>query len=613
VPPHLGLIFALVLFFPSMGIAGTFTAFGPKNYVDNGSILPIVFTDTFTVLNPNTPYTLKIHNGGLNGEFSRIISGSIKINGVEVVNVLQLNATATVIERSVTLNSQNQLVVELINLPRLLGQPPAGITVQITGVDNDPPTITATVNPPPNSAGWNNTDVTVSFSCTDSASGVASCSGPVTLTTEGANQIVSGTAVDNVGNTATASVTVNIDKTIPSVEITSPPDGTTAIGSETTVTGTVSDSLSGIAGVSCNGAPASVSGSTFTCDVPLSEGANTIEALATDVAGNTNSSTLTVNFIVIPGVNITSPENLSLLNSSPITVSGTVDISVVAVEVNGVPATVSGGGFTATGVPLLEGSHTITAAATDAQGNVGTSSITLILDSSPPTVVIDSPAGGATLTQSFITVTGRIDDVVTRAAGGDNDATVTVNGLDAFVLNGSFAVQLQLQQGLNTITATAQDGVGNTSSSSIQVTFQPPAGNRINLVAGNNQTGVVGSALGQPLVVSLTNGSGNPISGTVTFTVLRGDGALASVSEGGRTVNAATDSSGLAEALFNLGARSGAGNQRVKAAASGFSGEVVFSASAVNGPAVGIKTISGENQMRCGRKAATGAFCSVCA
>ncbi|MGH7807752.1 MAG: carboxypeptidase regulatory-like domain-containing protein, partial [Thermodesulfobacteriota bacterium] len=71
---------------------------------------------------------------------------------------------------------------------------------------------------------------------------------------------------------------------------------------------------------------------------------------------------------------------------------------------------------------------------------------------------------------------------------------------------------------------------------------------------------------------------------------------LNSVSEGGRTVNVVTDSSGLAEAPFTLGTRSGAGDQRVKAAASGFSGEIIFSASAVNGPAEGIKTISGENQ-----------------
>ena len=72
----------------------------------------------------------------------------------------------------------------------------------ITGikVDKKPPTISATRLPAPNANGWNNTDVTVSFSATDGGSGVATVSAPVTLTGEGAGQVVTGIAVDQAGN-----------------------------------------------------------------------------------------------------------------------------------------------------------------------------------------------------------------------------------------------------------------------------------------------------------------------------------------------------------------------------------------------------------------------------
>lgn len=85
-------------------------------------------------------------------------------------------------------------------------------------IDKTPPTIIGSRNPAPNANGWNNTDVTVSFSCSDGQSGVDSCSSPTTLSAEGAGQSVIGTAVDLAGNTASATVdNINIDKTSPSL------------------------------------------------------------------------------------------------------------------------------------------------------------------------------------------------------------------------------------------------------------------------------------------------------------------------------------------------------------------------------------------------------------
>ena len=72
------------------------------------------------------------------------------------------------------------------------------ITVRI---DKTAPTITHTQSPLPNADGWNNTDVTVTFDCADQAdlSGIASCTAPQTVTTDGANQVVTGVAQTTPG------------------------------------------------------------------------------------------------------------------------------------------------------------------------------------------------------------------------------------------------------------------------------------------------------------------------------------------------------------------------------------------------------------------------------
>lgn len=91
-------------------------------------------------------------------------------------------------------------------------------------IDRTPPLITATVAPAANKFGWHNTDVIVIFACRDDFSDIASCPDPITVTTEGAGQVVSGTATDKAGNSATASVTLNIDKTAPVVNLSVNPD-----------------------------------------------------------------------------------------------------------------------------------------------------------------------------------------------------------------------------------------------------------------------------------------------------------------------------------------------------------------------------------------------------
>ncbi|HAM27010.1 MAG TPA: hypothetical protein DCP11_10015, partial [Microbacteriaceae bacterium] len=85
--------------------------------------------------------------------------------------------------------------------------------------DNIAPTVTHTLSPTPNSNGWNNGDVTVSFAAKDddSGSGVATLTAPVTVSAETAGQLVKGSATDTAGNVGTDSATVKLDKTAPTI------------------------------------------------------------------------------------------------------------------------------------------------------------------------------------------------------------------------------------------------------------------------------------------------------------------------------------------------------------------------------------------------------------
>jgi len=97
----------------------------------------------------------------------------------------------------------------------------AEFTTEIN-IDKTPPTISASASPPPNGNGWNNTDVTVSFAGSDGLSGVDTVTDPVTVTAEGAGLVVTGIATDQAGNSASTSLTINIDKTAPLIAIDEP-------------------------------------------------------------------------------------------------------------------------------------------------------------------------------------------------------------------------------------------------------------------------------------------------------------------------------------------------------------------------------------------------------
>lgn len=155
-------------------------------------------------------------------------------------------------------------------------------TATVTVEDTVPPIITASFEPQANTDSWNNTDVTVTFQCSDEHSGVSTCEGDQTLTEDGANQSVEGTATDRDGNITTLIVSgINIDKSDPTITITSPDQGAEfLIAEEVVAVWGASDSLSGIAsstGAVESGLPIDTS----------TQGLSSFTVTATDLAGNT--------------------------------------------------------------------------------------------------------------------------------------------------------------------------------------------------------------------------------------------------------------------------------------------------------------------------------------
>jgi hypothetical protein len=141
-------------------------------------------------------------------------------------------------------------------------------------------------SPAANANGWHRTDVSFPFTANDATSGVASATpaSPVVVNGEGSARTASVTVTDNAGNSETfATPPVKIDRTAPTVTITSPGDGASyLLGAQLLAGYSCSDGLSGI--VSCAG-PVANGGAINTS----ASGSFSFAVNATDQAGNTAS------------------------------------------------------------------------------------------------------------------------------------------------------------------------------------------------------------------------------------------------------------------------------------------------------------------------------------
>jgi hypothetical protein len=156
-------------------------------------------------------------------------------------------------------------------------------TAQI-GADSTAPTASASQSPAANGAGWNMTDVIVSWNWADNPGGsgidAGNCTMSSTSSGEGAALTLSTTCKDFAGNTGTASYTVQVDKTRPTLSPTVSPNPV-LLNTPATVASGAGDALSGLALAACGALDTST------------PGMKTVSCTAADAAGNSNSASAT--------------------------------------------------------------------------------------------------------------------------------------------------------------------------------------------------------------------------------------------------------------------------------------------------------------------------------
>jgi hypothetical protein len=183
----------------------------------------------------------------------------------------------------------------------------ASFSSPAVNLDKTAPTVTfGARSPAANAAGWNNADVSVSFTTADDLSGVAGTSpaSPLRFTTEGGGQTRIVTVTDVAGNDASyTSPTVSLDKTSPTLTFGALAPAPNASGwnnADVSVPFATADNLSGVAGTSV---PSPLA---FTTE----GGGQTRIVAVTDVAGNSAS-------FMSPAVNLDRTAPVVTCSASP--------------------------------------------------------------------------------------------------------------------------------------------------------------------------------------------------------------------------------------------------------------------------------------------------------
>jgi len=355
--------------------------------------------------------------------------------------------------------------------------------------------------------------------------------------------------------------------------------------------------------------------------IDLVQGDNLLTARARYADNQVREAVTTLNYAVAPTVTITSPADRSTLGASvatsprdltgnvqrPVTLTGTTSKNVASVTINQQQAAVSGTGWRFEDFFLHEGTNLLTVVATDAQGRVGTASVTLSVDQTAPFLSVEAPLENGVTSANTIDVRGTVNDAV-EGYYGAVEPTVTVSGakgsVDAQVGDKQFlASAVPLEPGQNTLTVTARDQAGNTRGTQVKITRVAAGLARLTIYGGNGQQAVAGSALPQPFTVAALDAAGQPLSGApVTFDVTRGTGVLSRAQAAGegaelaRNLVVTTDANGLASVWMVLGKQSGPGSNAVRASSIDIVEDAHFVASGQKGPPNHIRPDLGVNQ-----------------
>jgi hypothetical protein len=195
------------------------------------------------------------------------------------------------------------------------------------------------------------------------------------------------------------------------------------------------------------------------CTNPLPEGTGTTACTAIDGDGESRNRTVGWQ------TDYTAPNiSLSVAGQPDVTITILVGCSDTLSGCDGATYQISidGGGWTSLGIyTLTGGSHTIQARGSDNAGNIGSTSITINLDNTPPIVSINKPQGCS----GTLTITGTAADNVNIAS-----ITVNVDGTNNSVTpdgSGNWSYTQAFKEGNHTASVTATDSGGNSASASV--------------------------------------------------------------------------------------------------------------------------------------------------
>ncbi|MBJ2127636.1 Ig-like domain repeat protein [Alteromonas sp. IB21] len=457
------------------------------------------------------------------------------------------------------------------------------ITINAPSSDNDTtPTLSGTTDATPGS--------TVTLTITDSAGNTQSVTAIVqadgTYSADVPAELAEGeftvnaSVTDEAGNTATADTTGEIDTTPPSITIDAPAldndttptlSGTTDATPGSTVTLNITDSAGNTQTVT---AIVQADG-TYSVDVPeeLAEGEFTVNASVTDEAGNTATADTTGEIdTTAPSITINEP---ALDNDTTPTLSGTTDatpgstvtltITDSAGNTQTVTAIVQADGTYSIDVPeeLAEGEFTVNASVTDEAGNTATADTIGVIDTTAPSITIDTIATGNDTTQTLSGTTdatpgNTVTLTITDSAGNTQTVTATVQA------DGTYSVDVpaELAEGEFTVNASVTDEAGNTATTDTTGVIDTTAPSiTIDTIATGNDTtptlsGTTDATPGSTVTLTITDSAGN--TQTVTA-IVQADGTYSvdvpeELAEGELTVNASvTDEAGNTETADTTG------------------------------------------------------------
>jgi len=292
---------------------------------------------------------------------------------------------------------------------------------------------------------------------------------------EGVHQ-VTVRATDEGDNIGTATVNVTVDTMAPILSITSPKDGALVNTSQIRIDGRSevdADVVFTRPGKDDMVVDIDPTGN-FTFYVNLTEGDNMLNFTASDLAGNHRTAHLTVELDTIPPfLDITSPEEDLLTNSSYVEISGTTDGNGEStVTINGLPMDLDINGSFTQVFQLSDGSYTFKVVARDDADNSVTAIRNVKVDTTPPGLEVVVPADNLLTNSPFVPVVGSAET-----------QNVTIGELEVEPFAGTqdgwwdFDELYPLEEGENKLVITATDKAGNKISQTITVVLdtEPPA------------------------------------------------------------------------------------------------------------------------------------------